>query len=89
MWLCFGDFNKILQLNEKTGKQDRSVYVVNEFREAVKFCGLIDLGCKGRPFTWSNRRFGPQLVEERLDMFFCYKNWGSIFQESAVEILET
>lgn len=78
-WLFFGDFNEILQLNEKTGKQDRSVYVVNEFKEAVKFCGLIDLRCKGRPFTWSNKRFGPQLVKEKLDMFFCYKNWGSIF----------
>lgn len=32
-WLCFGDFNEILQLNEKIGKQDRSVYIVNEFRE--------------------------------------------------------
>ena len=51
-----------------------SVYAVNKFREAVKFCGLIDLGCKGSPFTWSNRRFGPHLAEERLDKFFCCKN---------------
>lgn len=73
-WLYFGEFNEILQLTEKTGKQDMSVYAVNEFREAVKFCSLIDLRCKGSPFTWSNRRFGPHLVEERLDRFFCCKN---------------
>lgn len=61
-WLCFGDFNEILQLNEKIGKNDGRVSVINEFREVVKFCGLRDLGCKGHPSTWYNRRFGPYLV---------------------------
>ena len=46
LWLCFRDFNEILQLTEKTGKQSRSVYTVNEFREAVKFYGLIDYSAK-------------------------------------------
>lgn len=63
-WLCFGDFNEMLQLHEKIIKQDRSVHAVNKSRKAITFCGLIDLGCKCRPFTWSNKRFGPHLVEE-------------------------
>ena len=72
-WLCFGNFNEILHLSEKTGN-DKSVLAVNEFREALKFCGLNDLGYKGYPYTWSNRRFGSQMVEERLDRFLGCKN---------------
>lgn len=35
-------------------------------------------------FTWSNRRFEADLVEERLDRFLCNKGWGNYFQEKAV-----
>lgn len=73
-WLCSEDFNEILHLNEKAGRHKRCASAVNEFREAIKECRLSDLSCKGRPFTWSNRRFGPHLVEERLDRFLCCKN---------------
>lgn len=72
-WLCFGDFNKILKLDENTGKNDKSVANINEFREAVHGCDLKDLGYNGYPFTWFNRRFTPNLVEEMLDRFLCYK----------------
>ena len=88
-WLCFGDFNEILLLNEKTGRNNRCVSAVNNFRAAVRDCGLSDLGCIGRPFTWSNRTFGPHLVEERLDRFLCCRKWGTIFQEHAALHLET
>ncbi|KAH9769811.1 reverse transcriptase domain-containing protein [Citrus sinensis] len=88
-WLCFGDFNEILKLDEKTGKNYRSVASINEFREAVHECDLKDSGYNGYPFTWSNRRFGPNLVEERLDRYLCCKTWGSMFHEIAAEHLET
>lgn len=45
-WLCFGDFNEILQLNEKIDGNTRCLSMVNEFRDAVHDCGLIDMGCK-------------------------------------------
>lgn len=73
LWLCFGDFNEILDPREKNGGQDRNVNMMLSFREAVQVCNLIDVGCKGYPFTWSNRRFGPHLAEERLDRFFVVK----------------
>ena len=41
-WLCFRDFNEILNLNQKTGGVQRDARV-------------IDLGSRGHPFTWSNR----------------------------------
>ena len=86
-WICYGDFNEILRMNEKTGKNERRVSNVNEFREAVNFFGLRDMGFKGHPFTWSNRRFGPQLVEERLDRFLCCKTWGVCFMKQQLNTL--
>ena len=68
-WLYFGDFNEILYPNEKCGGQDQNLNMVIRFREAIQDCNLVDLGCKGYYFTWSNHRFGPYLIEERLDNF--------------------
>lgn len=58
------------------------VSAVNDFRKAIRFCGLSDLGYKGYLFTWSNERFGSQLVEERLDRFFGCENWRMVFQDN-------
>ena len=41
--------------------------LITNFREAIQDSGLVDLGYKGYLFTWSNKRFGPWIVEERLD----------------------
>lgn len=46
-WLCFGDFNEVLNLNEKLGGKDRRVCMVNDFREAIRDCDLTDLGSTG------------------------------------------
>lgn len=72
-WLCFDDFNEILTLNEKTNENYRNVWMISKFREVIRACNLVDMGCKGYLFTQNNGRFGPHYVEERLDMLFCNK----------------
>ena len=74
-WLCFGDFNEILHLEEKMGGNDRETDMISEFRKVVQECNMKDLGCSCYLFTWSNKRFGPQFVEERLDRFLCSIDW--------------
>lgn len=39
----FGDFNKILNLNEKTSGNDRNLSMVVAFRETVRECNLTNL----------------------------------------------
>lgn len=87
-WLCIGDFNEILHPSEKVGGTDRSLNMISEFREALQDCNLVDLGCKGYPFTWSNGRFGPHFVEERWDRFL-YNEWRDIFYDCAAISLES
>lgn len=55
--------------------------MVTSFREVVQACILVDLGCTSYPFTWSNRRFGPHLIEERLDKFLCSRDWANNFYD--------
>ena len=45
--------------------------MVVEFREVV--------GCKGYPYTWSNKRFDANYIEKWLDRFLCSKDWGNKF----------
>ncbi|KAH9778879.1 reverse transcriptase domain-containing protein [Citrus sinensis] len=86
-WLCFGDFNEVLNLNEKLGGRDKRVNMVNEFRKAIRDCDLKDLGSIGYPFTWSNRRFGHHIIEEKLNRFL-KKNWTSGLEDENGKWLE-
>lgn len=79
---CFGDFNEIMHLYEKHGGNDRNLNSMVEFREAVQASNLVDMGFKGHPFTWSNRKHGAHYIEERLDRVLCSKDWSSNFMDS-------
>lgn len=74
LWCCFGDFNEIMHMHEKHGGSNRNLNIVANFKEAVQTCNLVDMRYKGSPFTWSNKRYVPHFIEERLDRFLCSKN---------------
>ena len=50
-WLIVGDFNEILLCDEKEGGNDRPSIVMQNFRECLDDCGLVDLGYVGDKFT--------------------------------------
>ncbi|MED6144504.1 hypothetical protein PIB30_016352 [Stylosanthes scabra] len=45
---------------------------------------LLDLGMAGRTFTWSYRRFGVKLTQERLDCVLTTADWCSIYPSVAL-----
>ena len=53
-WLCFGDFNEIVLVEEKLGGVQRSQNQMAAFREAIQQCRFKDLGYCGPEFTWCN-----------------------------------
>ena len=59
-WIMFGDFNEILNSDEKLGWLDRDARQMEGFRECLCNCGLIDMGFVGQWFTWCNGRIGEQ-----------------------------
>ncbi|GAB2281649.1 hypothetical protein Dimus_039487 [Dionaea muscipula] len=70
-----GDLNAILSNEEKLGGLDKEDWELEDFWEFVSSNGLIDLGFKGYPFTWNNRRQGPANVRERLDRALANTAW--------------
>jgi len=53
-WLLFGDFNIVLNNNEKQGGNPIDANIANCFRNTLNVCHLKDLGYHGLPFTWAN-----------------------------------
>lgn len=51
-----------------------------DFNNTLSECGLRDIASKGSPFTWSNKRYGNNLIKERLDKFLCTQDWTKIFK---------
>ncbi|KAL5571808.1 hypothetical protein UlMin_021405 [Ulmus minor] len=85
-WLCAGDFNEILNLEEKVGGGVKSQRAIDDFRKAVDDCQICDLGFVGDSFTWCNNRPN-DLIYERLDRGFGNIDWMDRFPNTKVEHL--
>ena len=66
-WVCLGDFNELLESDEKNGGNRRLM------------APMVDLGFSGYRFTWRNGRQGVAFVEERLDRVVATMEWCEIF----------
>ena len=66
-WLCVGDFNEIFKVEEKLGGALRKERQMKDFRAALDFCGLRDLGYVGSPFMRCNNQFDGVVICIRLD----------------------
>ena len=78
-WLCAGDFNEILKQSEKLGGRTRPPGQMQLFRDILDECGLIDIGFKGSPFTWSKIHNNGASIWERLDRAVVSYEWFSKF----------
>ncbi|XP_060200417.1 uncharacterized protein LOC132628671 [Lycium barbarum] len=66
-WLVGGDFNVIVDEEEKYGSLPVTLNEVEDFRHYIQTCNLSDLGYKGSTFTWWNGRAVDECVFKRLD----------------------
>ena len=55
------------------------------FRDALDDCKLVDLGFKGVPFTYDNKRGGRKNVKVRLDRVVADAGWRDTFPDASVE----
>jgi exonuclease III len=69
-WLCCGDFNDILDSQEKKGGNSRSQSQFAAGRQVVARWSLNDLGYEGYPFTWTNGREEEENIQCRIDRGF-------------------
>ncbi|XP_074305631.1 uncharacterized protein LOC141640851 [Silene latifolia] len=73
-WLCLGDFNVTLTVEERLGSDQVRYGDMEEFKECLEACGLSDLPVTGLTYTWSNRN-GGHLKWAKLDRILGQSNW--------------
>ena len=74
-WCCNGDFNAILHAGEKLSAYPPPFKQKAEFGSTLDSCGLLDLGFRGYPFTWNNKRPGRANTRQRLDRVVSNIGW--------------
>ena len=86
-WLCFGDFNEIVLVEEKLCVVKRSQRQMDEFREAIHQCRFKDLGYCGPDFTWCNMQEGESRMYIRLDRALATPEWIDHYKDIKVHHL--
>lgn len=69
-WLVLGDFNCVLQYAEKKGGRMPSLVAIQEFREAMDRCELVEADTIGTKFSWSNNKEERDRIISRIDRAF-------------------
>ncbi|XP_057854562.2 uncharacterized protein LOC131064437 [Cryptomeria japonica] len=89
MVIAARDFNALLGIDEKVGGLQKPSKV-EDFRDFVSNCKLVDIIPKIGKFTWTNKRLKFANISERLDRFLFLKNkikdWNKVsFKNAFVE----
>ncbi|XP_057871702.2 uncharacterized protein LOC131078076 [Cryptomeria japonica] len=87
MVIATGDFNAILDIDEKVGGLRKPLKVMEDFRDFVSNCKLIDIIPKNGKFTWTSRRLNFANISERLDRFLVGERWISCNYSLETEIV--
>nr|XP_023872064.1 uncharacterized protein LOC111984679 [Quercus suber]POE86237.1 hypothetical protein CFP56_07045 [Quercus suber] len=86
-WVCMGDFNFIVNEEEKKGGRKGSSSSPNYLKELMFEFGAIDLGYSGSKFTWAKGRWGNASIKRRLDRGIANISWRLAFPKAAISHL--
>ncbi|KAK9756465.1 hypothetical protein RND81_01G099700 [Saponaria officinalis] len=83
-WLVAGDFNNVLQTNERIGAAVQQAETVS-FQTCLQICELMDMKTVGMFFTWNNKQDEDNKVMSKIDRVLMNGSWFSLFPEAFVE----
>ncbi|CAM8912119.1 unnamed protein product [Rhodiola kirilowii] len=86
-WCVIGDFNEIFNFSESTSSNLSRRGLMENFRQALLDCELMDLGFKGSKFTYSNKRKGYDEIQCRLDRAVGDVLWVEKYPNSVIQHL--
>lgn len=85
-WVCMGDFNNLLNLDERIGRPVR-IGEVKPMRECFSVCKLEDIKTAGCFFTWTNKQEGANRVMSKIDRVVANQNWVECFDTAVANFL--
>ena len=83
-WMCFGDFNCVVEESEKEEGNRGNTSTPNFLKELLFELEAIDLGFSGNQFTWWNKRWGRGTIRERLDCAISNPSWRLAYPKASV-----
>jgi hypothetical protein len=83
-WMCFGDFNCVVEESEKEEGNKGCSSTPNYLKELLFELEAIDLGFSRNQFTWWNKRWGRGAIRERLDQAISNPSWRLAFPNAIV-----
>ncbi|XP_009599028.1 uncharacterized protein [Nicotiana tomentosiformis] len=86
-WMVAGDFNSIVEPEEKKGSRIYSMCKSLPFINCIVGSGLMDLGYYGNPFTWCNGWAPSKRIWARLDRALVNSKWLQKFYDTSVVLL--
>lgn len=87
-WLVDSDLNEILWNFEKEGGARRRSAQIENFRETLDNCNLVESNFVGDQFRWINRRQDEAQVRERLYRFLINDAFINLFLEYRIRHLQ-
>lgn len=84
-WLAMGDFNAILNSQERTDGADIRSQHLRDFQDCITMTGLLDLRYKGNFFTWNNRQ--ENRISSKLDRVMVNTEWCEAFPNFEAEFV--
>lgn len=85
-WCIGGDFNSILNLDERVGSPVKDSEIV-PMRSCMSYCKLEDVKAMGRFYTWTNKQAGSVESSQKLTELLSYSDqdlschsWEETFQ---------
>ncbi|CAI9089387.1 OLC1v1023953C1 [Oldenlandia corymbosa var. corymbosa] len=86
-WIAIGDFNNVMNSNERVGGNPVSLTEMQGMRRCVDLCELQDLKQQGLWFTWSNKQVGGRRIYSKIDRALVNGQWIIEFPHSYVTAL--
>ena len=86
-WPCIGDFNQILNQNDKFSFHQGTIPGADSFHKMLSNLALCELAYSGQKFTWMNRREEEDFVMEKLDRPFASIEWVNTYPRYALRNL--
>ncbi|OVA12305.1 Endonuclease/exonuclease/phosphatase [Macleaya cordata] len=87
LWILMGDFNSILDSQEKVGGTAIRPYHFADFHNCVSQAHIFDLAYTGCFFTWSNNQLSDGRISKTLDRAMVNAEWLQYFQDSTADFL--
>ena len=78
-WLCIGDFNQILNHDDKFYFHQGTISGAESFHQLIANLALCKLASSGQKFTWMNSRQEDDFAMEKLDRAFASVEWVNTY----------